>query len=632
MKRKLSRVVLTRRGLLKAGVVAGASGLLALRMAEGRKGRDRGSRDPDGPRFTPFQATLPIPPVLEPVDSLPTPVGHAFHGVAPEFDPARFSGNVSPEHRAEFEQAADIIAAQTAFPLKLYQQYIEESVAEIVPGLPTDIFGYSGISPGPTIMAKYGEPIVVRYFNALNVETSVHAHGGHWPAHADGYPDHYVLPGLDRDYYYPNIVPLYDGQPDFSDALSTLWYHDHAMDITGHNVNRGLIGFYLCTDEFERALIELGVLPGGDGFYDNGLSGYGQTDIPLVFADKRLDRKGALLYDFLDHDGHLGNIMTVNGKVQPVLHVERRKYRFRILAGGNSRVWAFRLSRGTFITIGNDSSLLPVAIGERIITLAPAQRADVVVDFTRYQRGEEVFLENVMEQVEGRGPEGINTRKPTPLLKFIVGGAAVTSGENASVEPGTLLRPHRSIREEEIVTTRYFEFERQNGAWKINQLFFNPERADAVPILGSAERWIFENKSGGWWHPIHLHLESHQVERVDGEVTRPRIGVNSDTTSLGGNGRAVVTVRFRTFPGPFVFHCHNVEHEDMRMMSSFDPKTAGTFRPLDKAGNPKRPEEVTGVPDGLLDAIELFEDQVADHDRLGDPPRDSEVIGEITTR
>ena len=143
-----------------------------------------------------------------------------------------------------------------------YEQTQRRAFHQFIPGVDTEIFGYNGIFPGPTMIGRFGEPMVVRFGNELGIETSVHAHGGHWPAHSDGSPDHYVLPGVARDYFYPNIVPLENGEPDFNEAMSTMWYHDHGMDITGHNVNRGLVGFFLTTDDLEEELILNNVLPG----------------------------------------------------------------------------------------------------------------------------------------------------------------------------------------------------------------------------------------------------------------------------------------------------------------------------------------------------------------------------------
>lgn len=171
----------------------------------------------------------------------------------------------------------------------------------------------------------------------------------------------------------------------------------------------------------------------------------------------------------------------------------------------------------------------------------------------------------------------------TPLMKFIVGPtignpssqpfpkAANPGGFNgdATIEPGDPLRPHTPITAAEIVRTRHFVFDREDGAWTINERFFDPDRDDADPDLGTAERWILENDSGGWVHPIHIHLEAHQVQSLKERPLEPQDAAKKDTVLLGPDEVAEVFMKFRTFPGRFVFHCHNIEHEDMRMMGVF---------------------------------------------------------------
>ncbi|HCP13125.1 MAG TPA: hypothetical protein DIT89_12400, partial [Planctomycetaceae bacterium] len=93
------------------------------------------------------------------------------------------------------------------------------------------------------------------------------------------------------------------------------------------------------------------------------------------------------------------------------------------------------------------------------------------------------------------------------------------------------------------------------------------------------EKWILRNNSGGWWHPIHIHLESHQIISYNGGPPPAAFAFKNDTTYLTGNGVVELLMRFRTFKGPFVFHCHNNAHEDMRMMCNMDPRLTPTQAP-----------------------------------------------------
>lgn len=525
------------------------------------KGKGNGGRndDRDGTPFTfePFTVDLPIPPVKTPlaVGTPPYQVGDVFHGVAPEY----FDRSVAENPDLQWYEA---------HPTSFYSMQIEHSTHEYIPGVQTPVLGYDGIVPGPTFKARVGEPIVVRQTNETDREMSTHLHGGHNPAHSDGYPNFYVLPGRARDYFYTNTVPFFNGEPDFAEAPSTMWYHDHAMDLTADHVLHGLAGFFLTYDDLELDLISSNVLP--DDPYD----------IPIVLQDIQFNADGTIFFDPLDHNGTLGDTWIVNGKAQPKLHVERRKYRFRILNGSNARFWELRLSSGNFIGLGKDTWLFPNAIERDTLLLGMANRADVVIDFTNAP--DEVFLENILEQDDGRGPNGdLDDRDVeipgTPILKFVVEGPPQPG--SATVSVGTPLRPHEPIRASEIVGTRVFEFERRKGAWQINHEFFDPAVANATPTLGTAERWILKNGGGGWWHPIHIHLESHQQQQVDGQLPSLEDRFKSDTTILGSGTEVEVFMRFRTFQGPFVFHCHNLEHEDMRMMFVLDPRVQPTRAP-----------------------------------------------------
>jgi FtsP/CotA-like multicopper oxidase with cupredoxin domain len=463
---------------------------------------------------------------------------------------------------------------------KFYKININAAATRIIPGVDTVIWGYNGLYPGPTIRAFHNEPAIVRFQNNLDVITIPHNHGAHVAAFSDGSaslnPAQLIPPGEHRDFCYPNIAPVVDFvtfEQDTSDFSSTQWYHDHAhvpeidLGITGQNVYMGLAGFYLLTDELEQGLIDSGVLPAA------------AYDIPLVLQDRVFADDGALVYDpdADNFNGVLGDVFVINGKAQPKYRVERRKYRFRILNGSNARFWELRLSDPgmKFVQIGADSWLLeqaviPVSIERdavrvNTVRLTPAERADVVVDFRNAPA--EVWLENILIQDDGRRPSDV--RIPgTPVLKFIVAGAP--AAKDASVEPGTLLRPHTRIRLDEIAATRVFEFERKDGHWAINDQFFNHERDDATPAPDSAERWVLKNAGGGWVHPIHIHLEAQQLQHLSQRAIAPQERFKKDTISLGPNEEAEVFIKFRTFTGRYVFHCHNLEHEDMAMMAVFN--------------------------------------------------------------
>src|SRR5690606_14614398 len=261
------------------------------------------------------------------------------------------------------------------------------SAVEVLPGRTTEILGYDGTFPGPTIRARAGEPLRVRLRNELDLDTVLHLHGGVTPPEHDGYPTDVVVPGTVRDYDYP-----------LGQRAAPLWYHDHAMDFTGPNVYAGLAGMALLTDDEEEAL----GLPSGE------------RDIPLVICDRSFDADGAFAYPLIDpsrgrpgvelryHDGLLGDCVLVNGAPWPVLEVDAARYRFRLLNASNARRYELALDQGaTFTQVGTDLGLLEKPWVRSTLPLAGAERADVVVDFSDLPVGTEVTMTN---RLDGGGP------------------------------------------------------------------------------------------------------------------------------------------------------------------------------------------------------------------------------------
>jgi FtsP/CotA-like multicopper oxidase with cupredoxin domain len=271
------------------------------------------------------------------------------------------------------------------------------------------IWGYDRMFPGPTFVERYGVASVVRIRNNLlkdaqgpgSPQISTHLHNLHCASASDGYPaDFYprsIGPtGVFRDHHYPNCLAGCDDaryqatHGDTRESLGTLWYHDHCLYFTAQNVYRGLAGFYLLFDALDN----------GDETNPAGLrlpSGVGRYDIPLLFNDPRIDSSGYVQFDQFENDGHLGNVFCVNGKAYPYFPVERRKYRLRLLNASITRFYEFYLCTSTganqpFDYIANDGNLLPAPLrNQRSVALAPAERADIVVDFSGWPAGTKLF-------------------------------------------------------------------------------------------------------------------------------------------------------------------------------------------------------------------------------------------------
>ena len=592
---------ISRRDVLKGGLASIVAAGIFPRLNLSAKGIILGgdSSDagklPPAPFFVPFTTELPRPGRLAPRTLMPAPGSPeascgseaVLHGIAPEFHKTHRT------HRRDWDR----------FRPAHYLLEVQPTVHQFIAGIDTPCIGYNGIVPGPTIRAHCGQPMVVRMGNRIDLESSLHLHGSHSPSHSDGHPNFYCLPNECRDYYYPNALPLVPGSttPDVSEGPSTMWYHDHGNDVTAHNVAHGLAGFCIFTDDLEKGLVNAKVLPA----VDEGTA-QGRYDIPLVLQDQAINPDGTLYWDPLDHDGRIGNVFCVNGVAQPKLTVERRKYRFRLLNGSIARVVHVRFShRVPTLQIGNDSWLLPEAVAVSGVRLTPAKRADWIVDFSSFPEGTEIYLENIMEQTDGRGPKGLNVAARIPYMKIVVTGKT-PQPDSLAIKAGTPLRPHVPLHPDEVTVVRQFDFERKNGAWVVNGEFWNPARCDADIKRGAVEKWVLKNGSGGWWHPIHIHLESHQIQTVNGAPAPAIWAAKSDTTELAGNTTVEMLMQFRTFTGPFVFHCHNTNHEDMRMMKQMevchhDPVTGIQDLPLLNGQFWSVPPDVCGIPQHIID-------------------------------
>ncbi|WP_309137376.1 multicopper oxidase domain-containing protein [Pseudomonas sp. LS44] len=445
-----------------------------------------------------------------------------------------------------------------------------------------------------TIFARYGRPILCRIHNKLpethvgfgSPEISTHLHNLHTPSESDGFPgDFYspthagptlTAPGGFKDHFYPNIYAGYDEQKtplgDPNEALGTLFFHDHTLDFTAPNVYRGLVGFYLLFDELDSG-DERDPNPGALHLPSH------PYDYPLAFGDRRFTPlpDGQLFFDQLHAEGVLGDKVVVNGKVEPVLPVDRRKYRLRLLNSGTSRMYEFYLVNSSnvvqrFDYIANDGNLLPETLrGQTKVRLGVAERGDIVVDFSKYQIGAELYLVNRIRQLSTRGPKDVKA-PGTRVLKFIV--------DREPPEPDMSEVPAKLRDLPELPTdiaalpVRRWEFDRKNGLWVVNQQLADVNNPRAKIKQGSAEVWEFVDDGGGWTHPIHSHFEegrmlSKTVDEIEVPVPLHERG-RKDVFVLEKTMSMRVFFRFRDFKGKYVMHCHNVIHEDHAMMVRWD--------------------------------------------------------------
>lgn len=252
-------------------------------------------------------------------------------------------------------------------------------------------------------------------------------------------------------------------------------------------------------------------------------------------------------------EGVMGDVILVNGAPWPEMEVSATRYRFRLLNASNARRYRLSLDPGGPLTqIGSDAGLLSAPVQLDAVTLAPAERCDIVVDFSQWPVGSTVTLVNTL----GEG----GTRN---VMRFVIARKAADS----SRVPERLVDLER-LKSSQVTTTRKFDFRLSpNGhAWTVNGHSFDPEQYLATPRLGSVERWRF---TSDFHHPVHLHLAHFQVEARNGKKPGPADSGWKDTVDVRPYETVDVLARFDGYPGRYMMHCHNLEHEDMAMMANF---------------------------------------------------------------
>jgi len=488
-----------------------------------------------------------------------------------------------------------------------YKVTMTEFQQQVLPaGYPaTTVWGYEGSFPGPTIEARRNKPVAVKWINELpnnhflpidttlhgsepwqpEVRTVVHLHGAHTKPQFDGYPEDWYTSNQRKNFAVFNYKN--DQEP------AALWYHDHAVGNTRLNVYAGLAGLYNIRDEVEDALN----LPSGD------------YEVPLVIQDRSFTEDGSLFYQSVSPVPtaptpsvipiFAAETIVVNGKTWPYLEVEPRKYRFRVLNGSNGRPYRLQIvpddapnTSIPFHQIGTDGGLLgaPVLVGRRgadgkpvgpQVTVAPAERADLVVDFSNFLVGNELTLENIdIPDFPFRDPATTGL-----VMKFrVIPG----KGDDTSVLPATL-RPVPRLDPADAVKTRNLTLDVTKDIYNRPKfLLGNAKWMDPVtetPRLNTTEIWNFINTTPNG-HPMHVHLvtfgvlsrRKFNVEHYNAtgeivytgpEMLPPNENGMRDMVRVPA-GTVVQIIAHFDVPGRFVWHCHLLDHEDHEMMRPFE--------------------------------------------------------------
>jgi FtsP/CotA-like multicopper oxidase with cupredoxin domain len=548
---------LTRRDVLKLGALGSAA--LVLPIERGARALVQQANRLDPARL-PAVGQLPfrVPPVARPIPAVVTVPGTWI-------DPAHPAGT-----------------APVSIAIDYYASHMRQANVPILPGLPpTMIWGYGGITPGPTIHAERGRPVLVRHFNDLSEQhpvlrygrpqTSVHLHGNETLPQHDGYASDTTDFGQYKDYWYPSI----------HDAAS-LWYHDHGVHHTASNAYMGLAALYPVHDAAERAS---GLpLRGPTDQYGN------PYDAPLVIRDALFDANGQLIFDDHDSSGAFGDVNLVNGVPWPEMRVEPRQYRFRILDGATSRSYELSLSvngsstRLPLTVVGTDGGLMEIAQATTSLRVGMAERYEIVIDFSNLA-GKTLRLTN-------QSPENNIDFATTPnVMQFRVGTTVTNTANNATVPGKRLLQETPAVMAltpDPTMVRRSFDFKRESGEWTINgktwaDVIASGFVADlAEPKLNAVEVWTLANPHGGWFHPVHIHLIDFKIltrtggrNRVFGFERGPK-----DTVYLAENETVTVIARLGPQPGRYMMHCHNLVHEDHDMMHQLWVRPPDGYDPM----------------------------------------------------
>ncbi|XP_010269131.1 PREDICTED: multicopper oxidase LPR1-like [Nelumbo nucifera] len=475
--------------------------------------------------------------------------------------------------------------------------------------------------PGPTIEAIQGIPAYVTWQNHLpqshilpwdptiptaipkngGVPTVVHLHGGIHEPQSDGHPDAWFTSNFRETgptwskatYSYPNVH-----------HSGNFWYHDHAKGLTRVNLLAGLIGPYVIRNPVLDAYLNL---PSGPEF-----------DRHLMIFDRSFNRDGSLYMNYTGvvpsihpqwQPEYFGHAIVVNGKAWPYLKVQRRKYRFRIINAANARYFSLSLSNGLpFIQVGSDGSYLPSPVQTQTVVLAPAEIADVIIDFSTSSVNEIVVNNNAPYPYPGGSSvDQLNSK----VMKFIIAPGKPKVPDTSKI-PTSLVSYRATPTVDGAVKKRYIVFyEYMTPSGDPTHFLINGKKfSDPVtetPKSGSTEVWEVINLTGDD-HPLHVHLATFQAIKVQDLVNvaqfnscmttkNDAIACNvasyvtgkltevprnertwKNIVKIAPNTQTTVVIKFNLVdtnsPFPFdataepgyVYHCHILDHEDNVMI------------------------------------------------------------------
>ncbi len=376
---------------------------------------------------------------------------------------------------------------------------------------------------------KKGMDVTIHLVNDLDEDTTFHWHGLEIPGNEDGGPHRVLKPGESESIHFT-----------VKQDAATLWFHPHPMHETGKQVFKGLAGMLYIDDTNSETL--------------NIPKSYGEDDFPIILQDKTFTEDNQLDYEkVMNEDGTTGDMLLINGVVDPRLPIDRKKVRFRFLNGSNMRSYTLHFDNNMeFQQIASDGGFLNKPNTTKEIEVAPSERAEVIVNLTKV-KGNIVTLVN--EDNTKILPIHLKESQDHPQTK--------TTKVAKTLNDLTLTDEIKSKK-----VTKTVKLAGMGKDVTINGKKFDPNRIDFTQKQNETEVWEIENvkdSMGGMNHPFHIHGTQFQVLSVDGKEPPEKLSGLKDTISLKPGQKARIAVKFAE-KGVYMFHCHILEHEDNGMM------------------------------------------------------------------
>lgn len=457
--------------------------------------------------------------------------------------------------------------------------------ANLLPGAATRVWQYQGqvsqgdsssllVIPdsylGPVLRLQRGQNLKLRFTNQIPDTSIIHWHGLSVPETMDGHPRYAISQGKSYDYEYRIL-----------NRAGTYWYHPHPHQRTGPQAYYGLAGLLIVSDDEEAAL----GLP-SDEF-----------DLPLVIQDRSFDSQNQLVYVPDTMNGFFGDQVLVNGQAPHAWKVQARPYRLRLMNGSNARIYKLAWDDNAPLTaIATDGGLLEKPVQRPYITLAPGERVELWADFSIYKPGKELLLKSLPFSVNSgmmggmMGSGGLPNGAALDVLKFQV---EQSTGDGFPRLPERLSAPGFYNAQDAVnrLNPRKITLAMQMTGTLNGRTFAMDEVArDEIVSLGDLEIWEFYNTEGGMGgmgmmgggghpHPMHIHGVQFQVleRQIDRQNRQEYEAINAglvddgwkDTVLVWPGERVRVLVRFQDYTGMYLYHCHNLEHEDGGMMRNY---------------------------------------------------------------